>query len=161
MVKRVGIVMVAIVLGLAMVASAAQGTGKISGTARNAQNQVLPNVKVQLRNVDTGQLVATTKAGSDGRFEFSGLNPGSYVVEIVDDSGKIVGLSPMTPLSAGGTVAGLVIVASATGALAGAVATGGLGAFFATQGGILLLAGLGVGVTAGIIAATNEASPSR
>jgi hypothetical protein len=151
----------AIVLGLTLVASAAQGTGKISGTARNSQDQVLANVKVQLRNVDTGQLVATTRTASDGRFEFTGLNPGSYVVEIVDDSGKIIGLSPMTPLSSGGNVSGLAIVASASGALAGAAAAGGLAAFFATKGGILLLAGLGAGVTAGIIAATSDSSPSK
>ena len=161
MVKRIGLVAVVIALGLAVAASAAQGTGKISGTARTAEGQVLPNAKVQLRNVDTGQLVATTKAGPDGAFEFTGLNPANYIVEIVDDSGKIIGLSPATALAAGGAITGLIVAASTSGALAGAAAAGGAGAFFSSTGGILLLVGIGAGVTAGIIAATNDASPSR
>jgi len=161
MMKRMVLVIVAIALGLAVSANAGQGTGKISGTARNAQDQILAGVKVQLRNIDTGQLVATTKAGPDGAFEFTGLNPGNYIAEIVDDSGQIIGVSPSTPLVAGGVIAGLTITASAGGALAGAAAAGGLGAFFLSTGGILLLVGIGAGVTAGIIAATNDASPSR
>ncbi len=154
MMKRIGVVIVVITLGLAVVASAAQGTGKISGIARDAQNQPLPGVKLQLRNVDTGQLVATTKAGPGGAYEFTGLNPGNYVVEIVDDDGKIVGLSPSTALAAGGAITGLFVSAAA------AAAAGG-GAFFASTAGILLLVGIGAGVTAGVIAATNDASPSR
>ena len=126
-------------------ASAAQGTGKLSGVARDAQGQAMPGVKLQLRNVDTGQPVATTKAGPGGAFEFTGLNPGNFIVEIVDDSGKIIGLSPSTALAAGGAIAGLIVSASAAGAMAGAAAAGGIGA----------------GVTAGVIAATNDASGSR
>jgi len=161
MLKRVGLLVVVVALGLVVAASAGQGTGKISGIARNAQDQVLPSVKVQLRNVDTGQLVATSRAGTDGKFEFTGLNPGTYVVEIVDDAGRIVGLSPATALAAGGAITGLLVSASAAGALAGAAAAGGAGAFFASTGGILLLVGIGAGVTAAVIAATHEASPSR
>jgi hypothetical protein len=36
-----------------------------------------------------------------------------------------------------------------------------MGAFFSSTAGILLLVGVGVGVTAGVIAATGDASPSR
>jgi hypothetical protein len=161
MMKRAGLLVVVITLGLALAASAAQGTGKISGIARNAQDQVLPNVKVQLRNVDSGQLVATTRAASNGAFEFTGLNPGNYVAEIVDDDGGILGVSPSTALAAGGVVTGLMVSASAAGALAGAAAAGGAGAFFASAGGLMLLAGIGAGVTAGIVAATQDASPSK
>ena len=128
MMKRIVLSIVAIALGAAVVASAAQGTGKLSGVARDAQGQAMPGVKLQLRNVDTGQLVATTKAGPGGAFEFTGLNPGNFIVEIVDDSGKIIGLSPSTALAAGGAIAGLIVSASAAGAMAGAAAAGGIGA---------------------------------
>jgi hypothetical protein len=114
-----------------------------------------------LRNVDTGPLVASMRAAGDGRFEFIGLNPGNYVVELVDDSGKIIGLSPSMALASGGVIAGMSIAASATGALGGAAAAGGAGAFFASTGGILLLAGIGAAVTAGVISIAKEASPSR
>ncbi|MCK7478745.1 MAG: hypothetical protein M0C28_16235 [Candidatus Moduliflexus flocculans] len=55
----------------------------------------------------------------------------------------------------------MLVSLSSAGAVAGAAAAGGLGAFFASTGGILLLVGIGAGVTAGVIAATNDASPSR
>lgn len=154
MMRRVGFLIIVVALGAAVAVDAAQGTGKISGVARDAQNQVLPGVKVQLRNVDTAQLVATTRASASGAFEFTGLNPGNYIVEIVDDSGKIVGLSPLTALAAGGAITGLMVAA-------GAAAVAGGGAFFASTAGILLLVGIGAGVTAGVIAATNDASGSR
>jgi len=161
MLKRIMVLATVLALGIAMTAFAAQGTGQISGTARNAQDKVLANVRVQLRNVDTGALVATTKSAADGAFEFKGLNPGNYVVEIVDDDGKIIGASTSMALAAGGIVSGLTISASAAGALAGAAAAGGIGAFFSSTGGILLLVGIGAGVTAGVIASTSDASPSR
>jgi len=161
MLKRIMVLAAVLALGIAMTASAAQGTGQISGTARDAQDKVLSNVKVQLRNVDTGALVATTRSAASGAFEFKGLNPGNFVVEIVDDDGKIIGVSTSMALAAAGLISGLTIAASAAGALAGAAAAGGIGAFFASTGGILLLVGIGAGATAGIVAATNPASASR
>lgn len=161
MVKRVGLVVVVIALGLALAASAAQGTGKLSGTARDATGNPLANAKLQLRNVDTGQLVATGRSGADGAYEFTGLNPGNYIVEIVDESGRIVGASPATAVGAGAAITGLVVQASAAGAVAGAAAAGGAGAFFASTGGILLLLGIGAGVTAGVIAMKEECSGCR
>ena len=161
MMKRLGVVIVALALGLAVATDASQGTGKISGIARDAQNQVLPGVKVQLRNVDTGQLVGTTKADAKGAFEFVGLNPGNHVVEIVSNSDQIIGVSPSMALAAGGVITGVGVSASAAGAVAGAAAAGGVGAFFSSTAGILLLVGIGAGTTAAIIAMNDDASPSR
>ena len=135
-------------------AAYAQGTGSISGNTVSA-------VKVQLRNVDTGQLVGSTQSAADGSFSFSGLNAGNYVVEIVDASGKVIGTSASMSLAAGGVISGVTVAASSSGAVAGAAAAGGLGAFFTSTGGILVLVGIGAGVTAGIIAATNDGSPSK
>jgi hypothetical protein len=161
MLKRVVVLTVVLALGLAVATFAGQGTGQISGTARNAQDQILSGVKVQLRNIDSGQLVATTKSAATGAFEFTGLNPGNYVAEIVDDDGKVIGATATMALAAGGVVSGVTVAASAAGAMAGAAAAGGMGAFFSSTAGILLLVGVGVGVTAGVIAATGDASPSR
>lgn len=156
------LVVMAIVLVMASPLFAlAQGTGSISGTAQNAQNQVYSGVKVQVRNVDTGALAGSTTSGANGAFSFTGLNPGNYVIEIVDATGKIIGVSSSMALAAGGAISGITIAASAAGAVAAAAAAGGLGAFFTSTGGILVLAGIGVGVTAGIIAANDDASPSR
>ena len=46
---------------------------------------MLPNAKLQLRSVDTAQIVAKTRAGADAAYEFGGVAPGNYLVEIVDD----------------------------------------------------------------------------
>jgi len=100
MVKRSVWLVLILALGLSVAAGAGQPAGKISGTVRDAQGQILPNVKLQLRNVDSGQLVATTRAGADGTYEFNGINPGNYIVEIVDDDGRVIGLSPATALAA-------------------------------------------------------------
>ena len=159
MMKKMLVAFVAFVL-VAGVAYA-QGTGSVSGTATNAQGSALAGVKVQLRNVDTGALVGTTQSGANGAFSFTGLNAGNYVVEIVDASGKIIGTSSTMAVTAGGVISGVAVAASAAGALAGAAAAGGLGAFFSSTGGILLLVGIGAGATAGIIAATNNGSPSK
>jgi hypothetical protein len=162
MMKKIAAVVVVLLLAGAGMAYA-QGTGSISGTATNAQGSQLVGVKVQLRNVDTGQLVSTTVSGANGAFTFTGLSQGNYVIEIVDSNGKIIGQSTSMAVGAAGVISGVTVAASAAGALAGAAAAGGLGAFFTSTGGILLLAGVGAGVTAGVIAATTggTTSPSR
>lgn len=153
MVKRIALLVMVLALSAAVAAEAAQAAGKISGTVRDAQGQPLPNAKLQLRNVDTGQVVAKTRAGADAAYEFPGIVPGNYVVEIVDDADRVLGLSAAAPLAATGAVTGLVVALASTGAAGGA--------FFASTAGILLLVGIGAGVTAGVVAATNDASGSR
>jgi hypothetical protein len=161
MAKLIGLLALVLALGLTVAADAGQATGSIAGTVRDAQGQPLPSVKLQLRNIDTGQVVATTRAGADAAYQFTGVIPANYVVEIVDDSGKVLGLSVASSMPANGAITGLVVALSSTDAAAAAAAAGGLGAFFSSTGGILLLVGIGAGVTAGVIAATNNASPSR
>ena len=100
-------------------------------------------------------------AAADGAYEFTGIAQGNYLVEIVDDNDKVLGLSTAAALGPGASVTGLAVALSSTGAAAAAAAAGGIGAFFTSTGGILLLVGIGAGVTAGIVAATNDASPSR
>lgn len=138
-----------------------QGTGIVSGTARNAAQQVMSGVKVQLRNVDTGQLFGTTQSSVNGGFSFTGLGAGNYVIEIVDAAGKIIGVSASMSVAAGAVISGVTVAASAAGAVAASAAAGGAAAFFTSTGGILVLAGVGAGVGAGISAGLNDASASR
>jgi hypothetical protein len=153
MVRRIGWLVVALALLAAPAVSAAQAGGKIAGIVHDAAGQSLPNARLQLRNVDTAQIVARTRAAADAAYEFAGVAPGNYLVEIVDDAGRVIGLSSAAALVPNGAVTGLIAALTAS--------TAGAGAFFASTGGILLLLGIAGGVTAGIIAATNDASPSR
>ena len=159
--KRIAAVIVAVVFVTSSIPVFAQAGGGINGTATGANGSAMSGVRVQLRNVDTGQLAGSTTSGTNGGWSFAGLNPGNYVVEIVDATGRVIGVSSSMSLAAGGAISGVTVAASAAGALAGAAAAGGLGAFFTSTGGILVLAGIGAAAAAGIITTTGDASPSR
>jgi hypothetical protein len=159
MTKRILVIMIAAMLVATV--SYAQGTGSLSGTAKDSKNNVVSDCKVQLRNVDTGQLVDTKQCGKDGAFAFTGLAAGSFVIEILSATGAIIGTSASIAVAAGAAITGVTVAASAAGAMAAAAAAGGAAAFFTTTGGILVIAGVGVGVTAGVVAATNNGSPSK
>ncbi len=162
MFKKITVALLALCLFGSTASSAMpQGTGSVSGTAQNSTGSSLSGVKVQLRNVDTGALAGNTTSASNGAFSFTGLPSGNFVVEIVDAAGKVIGTSASMSVGAAGVISGVTVAASAAGSLAGAAAAGGLGAFFSSTGGILTLVGVGAGVTAGVIAANNNGSPSR
>jgi hypothetical protein len=154
--KRVVILFV-LLLSIAVVATAAPQNGTISGTAKDANSAILSGVKVQLRNADTGMLVSSTQSGADGTFQFANIPAGNYIVEIVDNNGNVVGVSPAMTLGAGQTLTGMTVASTAAGIAA--AGGGGFGAFFGSTAGILTgLAVLGA-VTAGVIvAATGSAS---
>jgi hypothetical protein len=139
------------------------GTGTISGTATNQNGQALANTTAQLRDVTTKQLVGTTITNAQGGFAFVGLNPGQFVVEIIGPNGAIVGTTAPITLAAGAmAVTGVAVTATALGAIAGgAAAAGGVGSFFGTTAGIITGVAIAGGITAGVLAATNDASPSR
>jgi hypothetical protein len=138
-----------------------QGNGQIGGTARGTDQQPLRGYTVRVRNVGSGQLAATQQTNSAGEFLFTGLNPGNYVVEIVDPTGRIIATSAQLSLTAGAmTISGVAITATAAGELAAAGAAGGLGAFFTSTAGIVLIAGVGAGITAYAVTRDNG-SPSK
>lgn len=159
-------------------------TGEISGTAM-VEGRPLPGVTVRLRNVDSGEIVATSKTGPDGRFLFSGLPIGNYVVETVSDDGTLLGTSSRIALATGAMIVGNVTVSTSAaaaaaagvggaagagagagaagagaGAGAGAAAAGG-GGFFSSTLGIITTSAIAIGAGYGIYAATKDASGSQ
>ena len=134
-------------------------SGTVSGAARSASGRALSNTTVRLRNVQTGQLAASTTTGADGGFSFAALNPGTYVVEVVNAVGEVVGTSTAISLSAAAMAAtGVTVTASAVPLLAAA----GGGSFFASTLGIITIAAVGAGVVGAIaVAHKDDASPSR
>jgi hypothetical protein len=121
----------------------AQGTGTLNGTTEE-------NVFVQLRNA-SNQLVSRTTSDAAGSFSFSGLDAGSYVVEIVNAAGEVIGVSSPISIAAGSTVAVTVTAA------AGSVAGGGMGTAMLLT--IITAAG-GAGIGA-VVLAKDPASPSN
>jgi len=123
----------------------AQGQGAVNGVAQSADKAPLPNYRVHVRNANTGELTGSTTSNQAGQFSFSGLQPGNYVVEIVDAAGKVVGLSPSLTVAAGSTVT-VTVGATAAGALA------------AASGGGLSLLGLGPLASVAVAGAASAAA---
>ena len=139
-------------------AAAAQlRNGVIAGAARSSEGPVLPHLTVRLRSVETGRLAGETITAEDGQFIFTGLTPGSYVVELVSATGRVLGTSaPITLSTTAMTMTGLTVRAFAL-----SVAKGG-GAFLLSTWGVVTIAAIGAGVV-GVVVATNraDASPAK
>ena len=80
----------------------------IVGSAWKADNTPIPHAKVRLRNVVTGKLVAAAEADDGGEFVFDKIETGSYLVELVSDSGKVMAVSHSFTVGSGETVATFV-----------------------------------------------------
>jgi carboxypeptidase family protein len=144
-------------------ASAAAGqaaaTGSLSGTALSSSGLPVVNAVVQLRNLTTGQLTATTMSNGSGQFSFTGLPPGNYAVEIVNATGQIIGTSSSVSVGAGAAVAGVDVTAAT--AVAGAAAGAGAGAAGSTSTAAMVGAAAAAAGVAGAAFTNSTASPSQ
>ena len=62
----------------------------IAGKAVSATNAPVGSTLVRLRDVRFGRVVATTITDRAGQFEFKGIDTGSYIVELMSQSGDLV-----------------------------------------------------------------------
>lgn len=142
-----------LVVGLAVavpaIGAAAQNSSSaqptISGVVlSNDGKTAFPNMRLQLRNIDTGVVVASTVSDGAGAFAFIVGVPGVYVVEALDDRGVRAITGPVTAQS--GTVVNVVMPSAAA-----AIAAGSAG---------VIIAGLALGGTAYevLVAATAAGS---
>lgn len=76
----------------------------IRGAAWNADNSPIPNARLRLRDVDTGRIAATTLGNDIGQFKFDNIEGGSYVIELVSESGKILTVGHTFSVAPGETV---------------------------------------------------------
>jgi hypothetical protein len=144
---------------LAAGARQAASAGSLSGTAARAGGRAMANATVQLRDIATGQIAATTTSSAGGQFTFAKLPAGNYMVEVVDASGRIVGTSASILVAPGAAVIGVTVTGSAAGAAVAGLTTG---SFFASTAGVVTLAAAGAAVAGVTVAATRTtASPSR
>ncbi len=80
----------------------------IIGAAWKADNTPIPNAKLRLRNAVTGRMQAATLANDAGQFVFGDIESGSYIVELIADSGRILAISHTLAVGPGETVATFV-----------------------------------------------------
>jgi hypothetical protein len=146
-----------------------QGLASIAGNATTSTGQTIANVTVQLRDLVTGSLAGTTTSSATGTFTFAGLQAGSYAAEVVSAAGQIIGTSSSIAVSAGATITGITVSASAA-ALAGAAGAAGAAAAAGAGAGAAVGASTAIvitsvaaaaGIAGAVAASTQTASPSR
>jgi hypothetical protein len=148
----------AMVLGGFLPALAQQGAN-INGVAQSADKAPLRNYSVQIRNANSGQLVATTTSNQAGEFAFTNLQSGSYVVEIVDASGKVVGLSSAINVGAGAT---MTVTVNATAAAIAKAKAGGFSLFgLGPTASVAVIGAATAAAVTAVVATRDDASPSR
>ena len=80
----------------------------IHGNALDSTDGQLVNVQVRLRDARFGRIVDTQYTDQSGMFEFRGLEPGSYIVEIMGNDQSILAASQLLNVNAGEAVAAVV-----------------------------------------------------
>jgi hypothetical protein len=80
----------------------------ILGSAWNADNSPIPSARLRLRNAITGRIEATTIADAAGQFTFSNIEGGTYIVELVNDGGRVLTVGHAFMVAPGETVATFV-----------------------------------------------------
>lgn len=134
----------------------------ITGTIVTPMGQPIVNATVHARNLLTGQISASVKTTVSGDFAITNLPTGSYVLEIVDDVGQVIGTSPFIAAAAGATVTAAAITATSGALSAVSTVTGLAAALTTTAVESVKFAAAAAGV-AGVVTppAIPIASPSR
>jgi hypothetical protein len=83
-------------------------TTSIMGAAWHSDNSPIPFAKLRLRNVVSGRIHTHTAANEMGQFAFHGIEVGTYVVELVSESGRILTIGHAFTVAPGETVATFV-----------------------------------------------------
>ena len=148
----------AMILSVPTGSAAGAPVGQVSGLAMSQTGQYLGGQVARVRSLDIGHVAGIMTTASSGEFSFTGLNAGSYVVELVSN-GYVVGTSAPVVLSDRDMTAEGV---TATAASAGQAQAGILaGSFWTSTAGIITVAAISAGIITAIIVAKKTASPSR
>jgi hypothetical protein len=121
------------------VVTAVKQPGSVTGTAWRHDNSPMVHGLLRLRNVVTGRIVMGTQSDAMGRFSFSMVAAGSYIVELVDEAGNIRAVGQMFGIGPGDTVATFIRLPSRAGWFDG---------FFTNAAAAALASAASLGVTA-------------
>jgi hypothetical protein len=83
-------------------------TAIIRGNALNFDNGALTNTKVRLRDARFGRLVDIQITDNAGVFTFAGIEPGSYIVELMGEDSTVLAASQIIDVNAGDTATTVV-----------------------------------------------------
>lgn len=133
----------------------------LKGIAYTADLKPLPSTKVQIRNLQTATVVDSTVTGPAGEYTFENLPPANYVIELVSEDGRIIGMSSPFQLDPG-----MMVTVSVVSVGQGAMATSGNGAGLSLFGmgpttTLVVLAAAGAAGVTAVVSTKQDASPSR
>ncbi len=80
----------------------------IRGNTLDSMGAPLANTPVRLRDARTGHIVDTQSTDKAGLFEFRGVDPGSYIVEILGPDSIVLAASQLLNVDAGNAVSAVV-----------------------------------------------------
>ena len=88
----------------------AQGprAARVTGTVWDATDSGVGGARVRLRNVVTGGIDAAATAEATGQFLFADVEPGNYVIEVVNGQGGIAAIGQSFSIGAGESMATFV-----------------------------------------------------
>jgi hypothetical protein len=124
----------------------------IQGNALDSANTQLVSALVRLRDARYGRIVSTQLTDSSGMFVFRGVDPGSYIVELVGNDSSVLAASDILNVNAGESLSAIVRLPFRASAL-----TGAFGARSATTAAVIIAAAAATGVVA--VIATRPVSP--
>lgn len=149
---------VVVAMTLAVVAQG-QAMGTVAGVV-SGPNGPLANLTLNVVNIDTGSVVATSTTSANGAYSFDNLPPGNYTVQVMSPGGSV--LNTRNVLVAAGLAATLNFTLTASQLAAAGIAAGGA----AAGGGLSTATVLGIagGSAAAIgtfIALRDDPSPTQ
>lgn len=142
------------------VLAAQQDSITLTGRAFTANLQQLPDARVQIRDLKTGQVVNSTTSNATGEFSFENLKPSDYIVELADAAGNVQGMS--APFTLGAARAARVSVVSVGSGVVTAGKTAGFSLFgLGPVSSVAVLGAAGAAAVTAVVANRQDASPSR
>lgn len=91
-----------------LIGNRASALTTIQGNALDALNHTLPHRMVRLRDARSGRIVDQQLTDEAGVFSFQSVEPGSYIVELVDSDDSILAASQLINVNAGDTASAIV-----------------------------------------------------
>jgi hypothetical protein len=85
--------------------TASNGSTSVRGVAWKIDNTPIPSARLRLRNLVSGKVEAMTVSDATGQFAFDGIEGGTYVVELLGESGKVMTVGHAFVIAPGETVA--------------------------------------------------------
>jgi hypothetical protein len=80
----------------------------IQGNALDSTDGILPDSPVRLRDARIGRIISTQRTDKSGVFEFRGVDPGSYIVELLGTTDSVLAASQLINVNAGEAVSAVV-----------------------------------------------------